>query len=110
MITEPQVEAALDYLRDKAREYGKAKADRVYLEQFRKSKKAILMNHKVGEPEHVRASYAYAHAEYLEILDGIKAATEIEIELLWRMKAAELKTEIWRTQQANNRRIDSSHR
>ena len=53
-----------------------------------------------------REAYAYAHADYKEILDGLKAAIEIEEELRWRMTAAEHKIEVWRTQEASNRYID----
>ena len=109
MITEDQVEAALNYIRDMSPEYAKAKANRVYLEQFRKSKKAILMNQKDG-PEHVRASYAYSHPDYLEVLDGLRTAVETEEEIKWRIVAAQLKSEVWRTQQANNRNVDKAHR
>jgi len=44
MIDEQTVESALDFLRDNAGKIGKARAERVYLEQFRKSKKAILFD------------------------------------------------------------------
>jgi len=36
-------EEAAQTIRDKAPAYGEAKAQRVYLEEFRKSKKAMLM-------------------------------------------------------------------
>lgn len=102
MIAEKQAEAANDFIRDKAGEYAQARANRIYLEQFRKSKKALLMNERDG-PEHVRTSYAYAHADYLGVLAGLKAAVEVEEELRWKMIAAQAKIEIWRTQQANQR-------
>ena len=38
-----QPEDAAQDIRDKAHDYGKAKAQRVYLEEFRRSKKAMLM-------------------------------------------------------------------
>lgn len=110
MITEQQAEAANDYLRDSAKEYAEAKNNRKHLEQYRKVKKAQLMREKAGEPGHVCEAYAYSHKDYLEVLEGIKEAGVIEDTLRWRMKAAELKIEMWRSQQANNRMIDGSHR
>ena len=110
MISELQAEAANDYIRDSASAYGAAKANRIQLSEFRKSKKALLMNEKLGEPEHVRASHAYAHPDYIALLEDIRAAVDAEEALRWRMKAAELKIEMYRTQQANNRMIDNSHR
>ena len=109
MITEQQAEAANDFIRDSASAYGTAKANRVQLMEFRKSKKALLMNMKQGA-QHERESFAYAHDDYIALLDGIREAVEIEEALRWRMKAAELKIEMYRTQQANNRMIDGSHR
>ncbi len=108
-ITNEQVEAANDFIRDNASKYASAKSDRVHLQEFRKSKKAMLMNTKTG-PQHERESYAYAHKEYLEVLEGIKIALKKEETLRWQMKAAELKIEMWRSQQFMNRDIDNSHR
>ena len=109
MIKQEEVEKAAAYLRDHAGEYAKAKAERIYLQEFRKSSKAMLMNEKAGEAEHVRSSYAYAHKDYQELLEGYRAAIEVEEKLNWMMKAATIKVDIWRTEQANNRRIDGAH-
>ena len=96
---------ALEYLIEKAPEYAKAKADRRYLEEFRKTVKAKLYLEAEGTIAD-RESYAYSHAEYKALLEGLKAAIEVEEELRWRMRAAEHKVEIWRTIQANNRFIE----
>jgi hypothetical protein len=42
-ITDDEIDKALDYLRDNARDAAQAKADRVYVEEFRKVIKATLM-------------------------------------------------------------------
>ena len=108
-MTEPvfkSVEHALAFMRDQAGYYAKAKADRVYLEQFRKSKKAILMieaeqeGKKTGQE---REAYAYAHPDYEVLLNGLREAVEQEEKYKYEMKCAEARIEIWRTQQANNR-------
>ena len=39
----------------------------------------------------------------IELLVGLKAATEVEERLKWDITAATLRVEIWRTEQANNR-------
>ena len=108
MITEQEVEKAAAYIRDHSDSYGKAKAERIYLHEFRKSKKAILVSTQKGTVQE-KESYAYSHPEYLELLEGYRSAIEEEEKLLWMIRAAQAKIEIWRTQQANNRRIDSSH-
>lgn len=110
MVTDKQAEGAANFIRDNAEEYAQSKAARRYLEEYRKSQKALLMNQKQGEPQHVRESYAYAHEDYKTNLQGLREAIEIEEKLKWQMEAAKIKTEIWRTQSANNRNIDRAHR
>ena len=103
MTSDEQLEGLLHKMRSVAPEYAKAKADRVYLEQFRKSKKAMLFRDAPSGTVADKENYAYSHAEYLQIIDGLREATKIEEELKIRLKAAELSVEIWRTQQANMR-------
>lgn len=115
MIGQENIEKALEFIRKNAQNLAQAKADRVYLEQFRKSKKALLFADAppVVNEKHAtiadRENYAYSHPEYLEVLDGLKAAIEREEHLRWMMTAAELKVDVWRTQQANARTVDASH-
>lgn len=103
-------QGAVDYLIKTAPRYAAAKAKRVQLEEFRKSKKAILMQQSDGKTIADREAYAYSHAEYIALLDGLKEAVEAEELFRWKMKAAELQVEIWRSQEASNRTIDRSAR
>ena len=86
-------------------DYAKAKADRVYIEQFRKSKKAILMKKAPMEckTDKLRESYAYSHQEYLDLLVGLKAAVEVEEKCRFALEALKLEVEVWRTIQCNQR-------
>lgn len=101
---------AVDYLIEHSEAYAKAKADRVYLEQFRKSKKALLMGQCAEKAVNAREQFAYAHPEMLQLIEGLKAAIEREETLKWRLTAAELRVEVWRSQNANNRRQDGALR
>ncbi len=97
---------ALDYIRNSSAALAKAKADRVYLEEFRKTKKAILM--KLGEVEGctsatIQERFAYSHPEYMELLNSLKIAVEEEERLKWMMIACQAKIEVFRTLQANAR-------
>ncbi len=93
-------------------EAAKAKADVTYLTEFRKSKKAMLMQeaelngHKTGQE---RESYAYAHPEYLELLKALKSATETNEQFRWRMKIAEERIGIYRTHEASKRKEFSNY-
>jgi hypothetical protein len=95
------VKQALDSMQ--ADMFAKAKAERTYIEQFRKSLKGILMKRSMETAIGAQEREAYAHPEMVELLNGLKAAVEIEEKLKWDITAAELRVEIWRTEQANNR-------
>jgi len=94
---------AIQYLIDTAPLYAKAKADRMYLEEFRKSRKAQLMSQAGTEVLGKQETYAYAHADYVGILEGIKQAVEKEETYRWMMTAAQAKIEVWRTNQYSAR-------
>lgn len=101
---------AVDYMVEKSKEFAQAKANRAHLEHFRKSKKALLMNACTEKAIAAREQYAYSHPEYLAVLDGIKAAVEAEELLRWRLEAARLRVEVWRSENANNRRLEGATR
>lgn len=94
---------AVEYILKNAGRFAKAKAERVYLEEFRKSKKALLMSQSTAEAANAREQYAYSHQEYIELLEGLKQAVEIEEKLRWDLIAAQARVEIWRTESANAR-------
>ena len=94
---------AVDYILLNGKNFAKAKAERCYIEEFRKSKKAILMKRSMETAIGAQEREAYAHPEMVELLKGLQAAVEIEEKLKWDITAAELRVEIWRTEQANNR-------
>ena len=93
----------LDYIRDNAKKYAQAKANRVYLEEYRKALKARLMSQYIGEPVNAQERNAYAHSEYAELLEGLKVAIEEEENLRWKLIAAQAKIEVWRSLSANQR-------
>jgi len=94
---------AVDYILRHAKQFAKAKAERTYIEHYRKSLKAILMKKSNESAIGAQEREAYAHPEMLELIRGLQAAVEIEEKLKWHITAAELRVEIWRTEQANNR-------
>jgi hypothetical protein len=101
---------AVDYIIANAGKFAAAKAQRVYLEEFRKSKKALLMAQSSAKTSAEREQYAYGHEDYLGLLGGLKAAVEVEEKLKWDLEAARLRVEIWRTRSANNRGQDRATR
>ena len=103
---------AAETIREKAPAYGEAKAQRVYLEEFKRSKRALLMKDSLllGEKAvNAQEREALADPEYLQLLKGLAVAIEREETLRWQIEAARLEIEIWRTKQASERMIVRSH-
>jgi len=94
---------AIQFLIDTSPLYAKAKSDRMYLEEFRKSRKAQLASQAGTEVLGKQETFAYAHPEYIQILEGIREAVEKEETYRWMMTAAQAKIEVWRTQQYSAR-------
>jgi hypothetical protein len=101
---------AVDYILQNAPKFAEARATRVYLEEFRKSKKALLMKESAESSAVGQERDAYAHADYIALLDGLRAAVEQEETLRWQLVAAQARVEIWRTQEASNRAQDRAVR
>jgi len=101
---------AVDFIIQNAPMFAAARAERVYLEEFRKAKKALLMKKSDKSSSVAQETDAYAHPEYIELLDGLRAAVEREETLRWNLVAAQARVEIWRTQEASNRAQDRSTR
>ena len=105
-------EDAAQSIRDRAPLYGEAKAQRVYLEEFRKSKKAMLMKDSLKsgvEAANAQEREAYADPEYVQLIKGLALAVEKEETLKWEIEAARLDIEIWRTREATSRMQDKAH-
>jgi len=94
---------AIQFLIDTSPLYAKAKSDRMYLEEFRKSRKAQLMSQAGTEVLGKQETYAYAHQDYIEILEGIRQAVETEEKYRWLMSAAQARITVWQTEQYNAR-------
>ena len=103
MSEEHDPHKAVDYIIANANKFAKAKSERVYLEEFRKSLKALLMKRSLEDTIGAQEREAYAHEEYRQLLQGLRAAVEVEEKLRWDLIAAQARIEIWRTEQANNR-------
>lgn len=102
--------AAIDFILKHSAAFAKAKAQRVYLEEFRRSKRSLLMAQSDAPAANAREQYAYAHPEYIELLGALQAAVETEEELRWQLIAAQARVEVYRTQEASNRMMDRSTR
>lgn len=106
LISEIDAEKAIDWLRDNAKGAAQAKAERIYVEEYKKSLEAQLMSDPAecqATSARDREALARAHPKYIAHLQAIKAAVENDEAMRWLMVAAQAKIEAWRTQQANAR-------
>ena len=103
MISEDDIEKAVDYLRSNARAAAQAKAERIYMEEYRKVVKAQIQRERDNLALGAQERDAYADSRYAQHLEALKAAVEKDEYHRWMMIAAQAKVEAWRTQQANAR-------
>lgn len=112
MSSEKTINDAVDYLYTHGRKYAEAKANRVHLEEYRKSLKAMLMKKALTEKRATSAAAAemeaYADPSYVEFLKGLEAAVEAEESLRWGLVSAQARIEVYRTESANNRGFDKA--
>ena len=96
----------MQQLRETSVKWANAHGQKEYLEEFKKSKLAILMKgSEVGGFSTAAAQEreARAHPDYIALLEGLKVATIAAETLRWELRLAEASIEIWRTKQANAR-------
>lgn len=99
-------QAAIETMWKTAPKLAEAKAHRLYLDEYKHSLKALLMKQSDSQSAAGQERDAYAHPDYLAHLEAIKAAVEAEEKLRWQMVATEAAIEVWRSQEASNRRIE----
>ena len=97
---------AIDFIYQNSMAYAKAKAEVTYLEEFRKSKKAILFSQAIGNTVADRENQAYAHPEYQALLIGLREAVEVAEALRWKLISRQAAIDVWRSQEASNRAMD----
>ena len=103
IVGEEDVEKALDWLRDGAREIGEAKAEMVRASHMLKVTKALVMKMHNDKPISAQEREAYISNEYMAALErDARAAGEYE-RLRALREAASMRIESWRTESSNYR-------
>lgn len=103
VISDEDVQNALDRLRFKAKDAAKAKAERIYMEEMRKVIKSNVMQRHLDMPVSAQEREAYGSKEYLSHLQVMRDAIEKDELFRWQMIAAQAVIEAWRTASANQR-------
>jgi hypothetical protein len=97
---------AIEYIIENAPKFAEAKAQRVFIENFLRTKKSLLMKEAMArgiDSGVAQEREAYAHPEYEELLRGLQEATIREETLKYMLIAAQMKSDIWRSEQASER-------
>ena len=108
MSEEIDPQKAVDIIKNNSKPYAMAKAHRIYVEEMRKSLKAMLMKESMETAVNAQEREAYSHIKYKEHLQAIYEATVEEETLRWRMVDAQARIEVWRSQEASNRAMDKA--
>lgn len=102
-MSDEAAEEALNFLNDNANKAGLAKAQMIYMENYRKTVLARLKRASTEKTDAGRDTEARAHKDYEEIcVAQYQAIVEYE-QLFWKRTAAEATLEAWRTRSANQR-------
>lgn len=102
-IKDDDIDKALDYLRDTADKAASARADRLYVEEYRKTIKALIMKEHDELPLGAQEREAYASEQYQSHLLAIRDAVLADEKYRFLRQAAAAKLEAWRTLSANTR-------
>ena len=103
IVTDEDLEKALDWLRDSAQEMGDVKAETVRAGHMMKVVKALTMKEHNDKPVSHQEREALASPAYLAALERDAVAAGEYEKMRALREAAALKIETWRTESANYR-------
>ena len=105
MISQKDIEKALDFLRDSAEAAAVNRSNRVYMEEFRKSLKAQLMSDNIDMAVNAQEREAYKNVEYITHLEAMKEAIYQDEKLRFLIEAAKIKISAWQTMEKANANV-----
>ena len=105
MISQRDIEKALDFLRDSADEAAQNRANRIYMEEYRKSLKAQLMSENMDMAVNAQEREAYKNVQYITHLEAMKTAIYEDEKLRFLIEAAKIKITAWQTMERSNANI-----
>ncbi len=104
-MNEADIEKAVQYLVDSASKTAQDRANRLHMEEYRKSLKALLMRQWADLALSAQERNAYAHPKYTQHLEALKTAIEIDEKNRYLRSAAEAKIKYYQTLSANTRKV-----
>ncbi len=106
MITENDIDSAVNFLHRKANSAAEARAQHDYLDDMGKVLLAKLASESGGKSEAEKQRLALTSDEYQTHLDGLREARERDHTFRNKRAAAIAKIDCWRTMQASRRGAD----
>ena len=103
MINNKDIEDELQKIEEIAPQYATAKALSFQAQEWKKTQRSILYSQAVGKTVADKEHWVAVQSAVAVANEGIAAAISNEEKLRWELKQAELRIEIWRTQQASAR-------
>ena len=97
------VEAAVDYLRDSADSCAKKRAERLYLDEYTRALKSLIMSEHLAETLGAQERYAYGDIRYRNHLEALRLAIYDDEKGRFLREAAETKIRAWQTMCSNQR-------
>ena len=104
MISDQEVEKALDFMRDNATKAAQARANLAYMDEYRKVLKGTIMRENQSLALGAQEAMAYADPRYAAHLEATKTANFEDARWRFTLEAARAKIDAWQTQSANNRK------
>ena len=105
MVSDKDLEKALDYLRDTSDTAAQSRANRLYLDDYSRVLKATIMAEHLAEPVNAQERYAYADVRFLNHLAGLKQAIYEDEKARFLREAAAVKISVWQSEHADQRRM-----
>jgi hypothetical protein len=105
---------AVDFMIAQSAKYAEAEANKVFMEELRKTIKAEEMKNAeaYGNGEYKTAAMqereAYASPRYKEHLVALRQAVQERERLRWLLIAAQERIAVWRSMEASNRHVEKA--
>ena len=88
----------MSFLRDNADSAAKARAERLYLDDYSRVMKATIMSEHLAEPVNAQERHAYSDVRYRNHLEALRIAIYEDERSRYLREAATVKVEVWRSQ------------
>ena len=103
MISEKEIEDALQKIEETAPQYATAKAASFQSQEWKKTQRSLLYSKAIGKTVADKEHWVAIQNEVRMANEVLRRPFRNEERLRWELKQAELRIEIWRTQQASAR-------